>query len=208
MTGILVSTMFAGHHTSAATSAWALIEMLRHPEHLARVTAELDQIYAGDADVSFQALREIPALENVVKETLRLHPPIIFLLRTACQDFRYDGWTIERGKLVAVAPVVSHHDPACFRDPERFDPDRYGPGREEDRAQPWAWIPFGGGPHRCLGASFALVQLKAIFSVLLRRYVFELAAPPETYRDDHSRMVVLPRQPCRVRYRRRSERGH
>jgi sterol 14alpha-demethylase len=207
VTGILVSTMFAGHHTSSATSTWALVEMLRHPEHLARVTAELDAIYAGGADVSYQALREIPQLENVVKETLRLHPPLILLPRTAMQDFHYDGWTIAEGKLVAVSPAVSHRDPACFREPLRFDPDRYAPGREEDRVQPWAWIPFGGGPHRCLGANFALMQLKAIFSILLRRYEFELAAPPESYRDDHSRMVVLPRQPCRVRYRRRAERG-
>jgi len=208
VTGILVSTMFAGHHTSSATSAWALVEMLRHPEHLARVTAELDQIYAGGADVSYQALREIPALENVLKETLRMHPPLILLPRTAMQELAVGDWLIERGKIVAVSPALSHRDPAHFRDPARFDPDRYGPGREEDRAQPWGWIPFGGGPHRCLGANFALMQLKAIFSIVLRRYEFELAAPPETYRDDHSRMVVLPRQPCRVRYRRRAAPGH
>jgi sterol 14-demethylase len=179
--------------------------MLRHPEYLARVTAELEGIYADGADVSYQALREIPELENVIKETLRLHPPLILLPRTAMQDFTFGNWLIERGKMVAVSPAVSHRDPATFRDPARFDPDRYGPGREEDRAQPFGWIPFGGGPHRCLGANFALMQLKAIFSILLRRYEFELAAPAESYVDDHTRMVVLPKQPCRVRYRRK---GH
>ncbi len=206
MTGILVSTMFAGHHTSAATSAWTLIELLRHPQQLARVVDELDRIHAGGTDVNYQALRAIPELENVIKETLRLHPPLVLLLRTALADFSYREWTIQAGKLVAVSPAVSHADPACFADPERFDPDRYAEGREEDRLHHWAWIPFGGGPHRCLGANFALVQLKAIFSVLLRRHVFELVAPPASYTDDHSKMIVLPRQPCRVRYRRRDVR--
>ena len=92
--------------------------------------------------------------------------------------------------------------PECFPEPDRFDPSRYGPGREEDK-QLFAWIPFGGGRHRCVGAAFALMQLKAIFSDLLRHYEFELAQPPGTYRNDHSKMVVQLEQPCRARYRRR-----
>jgi sterol 14-demethylase len=93
--------------------------------------------------------------------------------------------------------------PENFPDPTRYDPDRYGPGREEDR-QSFAWIPFGAGRHRCVGAAFAMMQLKAIFSVLLRGFRFEMAEPPDSYRNDHSRMVVQLRQPCRVRYRRRA----
>jgi sterol 14-demethylase len=65
-------------------------------------------------------------------------------------------------------------------------------------------VPFGGGRHRCLGSAFALMQQKAIFSILLRRYTFELAAPSESYRDDYSKMVVRPFQPFRVRYRARA----
>lgn len=207
ITGIIVSTMFAGHHTSSATSAWTLVELLRHPEYLRRVLTELDAIYAVEPDVTYQALREIPQLENAIKETLRLHPPLVLLPRTAMVDFEYGGWTIDAGTIVAVSPAVSHSAPECFADPERFDPDRYGEDREEDVRHPWAWIPFGGGPHRCLGANFAMMQLKAIFSILLRRYAFELTEPPDSYLDDHSRMIVLPRQPCRVRYRARSASG-
>jgi sterol 14-demethylase len=95
--------------------------------------------------------------------------------------------------------------PELFRDPERFDPDRYAPGREED-ATPFAWIPFGGGHHRCSGSAFALMQLKAIAVSLLRRWTFELTHPPESYDHDYTKMVVQPRQPCRVRYRRRATR--
>jgi len=203
MTGILISTLFAGHHTSAATSAWTLIELLRHRWHLERVLAELAAIYADDSDVTYQALREIPHLEHAIKEALRLHPPLIMLPRTAVTDFSYDGWTIEAGKLVAASPALSHLDAHCFAEPERYDPDRYAEGREEDRAHPWAWIPFGGGLHHCLGANFAMMQLKAIFSILLRRYEFELVNAPERYVDDVSKMIVLPMKPCPVRYRRR-----
>ena len=201
ITGVIVSTMFAGHHTSSATSAWTLVELLRHPAYFARVLAELETIYASEPDVTYQALRAIPLLENAIKETLRLHPPLILLPRTAVLDFHYGDWVVEAGTLVAVSPAVSHADAACFEAPERFDPDRYADGREEDARHPWAWIPFGGGPHRCLGANFAVMQLKAIFSILLRRYSFELVDAPESYLDDRSRMIVLPRQPCRVRYR-------
>jgi sterol 14-demethylase len=69
----------------------------------------------------------------------------------------------------------------------------------------FAWLPFGAGRHRCVGAPFAMMQLKAIFSILLRRYEFELAQPADSYRTDHTKMVVQLQQPCRVRYRRRAQ---
>jgi sterol 14-demethylase len=92
--------------------------------------------------------------------------------------------------------------PEHFPEPEQYAPDRYLPGREEDR-QSFAWIPFGAGRHRCVGAAFAMMQLKAIFSILLRNWELELSQPPETYANDHSKMVVAVKQPCRARFRRR-----
>ena len=120
------------------------------------------------------------------------------------RDFSYKGWTIPAGKLVGVSPAVSNRMAECFPDPDRFDPSRYEKGREEDK-QLFAWIPFGAGRHRCVGSAFALMQLKAIFSSVLREFEFELAQPPESYRNDHSKMVVQLMQPCRVRYRRRTQ---
>jgi sterol 14-demethylase len=203
ITGMFIAMMFAGHHTTSGTAAWTLIELLRHPALLERVVDELDLLYADGREVSYQALREIPRLEHAIKEALRLHPPLIILMRKVRHDFHFGGYRIEAGKLVAVSPAVSNRLPEHFPDPDRFDPDRYGPGREEDR-QGFAWIPFGAGRHRCVGAAFAMIQLKAIFSVLLRAFAFEMAQPPESYRNDHSKMVVQLRQPCRVRYRRRA----
>jgi len=203
ITGMFISMMFAGHHTSSVVASWSLLELLRHPDWLGRVVRELDEIYADGRDVSYQALREIPLLECALKETLRLHPPLIILMRKVMSDFHYKGWTVPAGYTVATSPAVSNRMPEHFPDPERYDPDRYLAGRSEDK-QSFAWIPFGAGRHRCVGAAFAMMQLKAIFSILLRRYEFELAQPRESYGNDLSKMVVAVKQPCRVRYRRRS----
>ena len=100
---------------------------------------------------------------------------------------------------MAASPSVSNRDPQVFADPEVFDPTRYLDPREDDIANPWSWIPFGAGRHRCVGAAFAMMQLKAIFSVLLRRYEFELTQAHDTYVNDHSKMVVQLAQPCGAR---------
>ena len=204
ITGMFISLMFAGHHTSSGTSAWTLIELMRHPDIYAQVTAELDDLYADGQEVSFHALRQIPKLENVIKETLRLHPPLIILMRVAQGEFEVQGYPIHKGDFVAASPAVSNRIPEDFPDPDTFDPDRYNKPREEDVLHRWTWIPFGAGRHRCVGAAFGTMQIKAIFSVLLREYEFELAQPPESYRNDHSKMVVQLARPARVRYRRRT----
>jgi sterol 14-demethylase len=206
ITGMFIGTMFAGHHTTSGTAAWTLIELLRHPAELEAVVAELDELYADGSEVSFQALREIPRLEAAIKEALRLHPPLILLLRVATEYLEVVGFAVRQGDLVAATPAISNRLTPDFPDADAFDPARYLDPRREDDTNPWTWIPFGGGKHRCVGAAFALMQLKAIFSVLLRDYTWELAQPPDSYRNDHSKMVVQLEQPCAVRVRPRSTR--
>jgi sterol 14alpha-demethylase len=203
ITGMFISMMFAGHHTSSGTAAWTLIELLRHPEVMGSVVEELDELYADGAAVSFQALREIPQLESSIKEALRLHPPLILLLRVAQQEIEIGGHRIAPGTMVGATPRVSNRIAEDFPSPESFDPGRYVDPRQEDLTNRWTWIPFGAGRHRCVGNAFAMMQLKAIFSVILRDYEFEMVQPSESYRDDFSKMVIQLQQPCRVRYRRR-----
>ena len=200
ITGIFISMMFAGHHTTSGTAAWTLIELLRHPAHMAAVVNELDELFSDGADVSYQALREMPLLESAIKEALRLHPPLILLLRVAKEPMSFGGFAIEPGTMVGASPAISNRIAEDFNDPEAFVPERYLDPRREDAENPWTWIPFGAGKHRCVGASFAVMQLKAIFSVLLRGWTFELAQPEDTYRNDHSKMVVQLQQPCAARY--------
>ncbi|MGY6216845.1 cytochrome P450 [Methylolobus aquaticus] len=202
ITGMLVAAIFAGHHTSSGTTAWILIELLRHPEEMKKVVAEIDALFGPDGPVTFESLRQVPRLENVIKEVLRLHPPLIILMRKVMKDFQVKDYLIPAGKFVCAAPSVTHRIAELFPNPEAFDPDRYLPDRAEDKDL-FAWQAFGGGRHKCSGNAFALFQIKAIFCVLLRRYEFELANPPEAYRDDYTKMVVEPGSPCPIRYRRR-----
>ena len=204
ITGVFISMMFAGHHTSSGTASWAMIELLRNASVMADVVAELDELYADGSEVSFQALRSIPVLEAALKETLRLHPPLIILMRLVREDFELLGETIPAGTLLAASPRVSNRIEDDFPKAEIFDPSRYFDPRQEDMQNRWTWIPFGAGKHRCVGNAFAMMQMKAIFSVILRDYSFEAAQPLESYADDFTKMVIQLRQPCRVRYRRRS----
>ncbi|MBW2725174.1 MAG: cytochrome P450 [Deltaproteobacteria bacterium] len=203
ITGMIIGMMLAGHHTSQGVASWALIELLRHPDIMSSTVEELDAIYSDGRSVSFQSLREIPILEGVIKETLRMHPPLIILMRKVMRDFRYGSFNVSAGDLVAVSPAVSNRLADYFPNPDQFDPGRYADDRREDARNPWSWIPFGAGRHKCVGSAFAMMQMKVIFSIVIRRLEFEFAQPSESYVDNHSKMVVHLKQPCRVRYRRR-----
>ena len=207
VTGMFISMMFAGHHTTSGTAAWTLIELLRHPDQMEAVVNELDALYAADPEVSYQALREMPRLESAIKEALRLHPPLILLLRVAKSELEYGGFRIAADRWSEQAQRSRTASASDFPDADEFVPERYLEPRLEDRTNPWTWIPFGAGRHRCVGAAFAMMQLKAIFSVLLREWTFELAQPSDSYRNDHSKMVVQLAQPCLARYARRAERA-
>lgn len=200
ITGMLVAALFAGHHTSSVTTAWSIIELVNHPAYLNRVLEELDGVFAGGETVGFHSLRNIPLTERTVLEVLRLHPPLFMLVRVAMEDFVHAGYFIPKGSWVLISPTVTHRIPELFQDPEAFDPDRFAPPREEDKRD-FAFIPFGGGRHKCMGNAFALLQIKAILAILLRRYEFELVNP--RVESDFHGLVVGPKEPCRVRYRRR-----
>ena len=129
VTGMFISLMFAGHHTSSGTSSWTLIELLRNPDVYRDIVAELEELYADGQEVSFHALRQIPLLDNVVKETLRLHPPLIILMRVAQGEFEVEGFPIHKGDFVAASPAISNRIPEDFPDPDAFNPDRYNKPR-------------------------------------------------------------------------------
>lgn len=204
ITGMLLAAMFAGHHTSSVTTAWTMIELLRHPFYLARVLKQIDRVFHDDDTVTFQKLREIPLVEYAIKETLRLHPPLFMLLRKALEDFHYGGYVLPAGSYLVTSPAVSHQISSIFKDPARFDPDRFGPGREEDKNK-FNYISFGGGRHKCMGNAFALLQVKTIFAKLLRRYEFELTGDP--IETDFAGVVIGPKAPVRLHYRLRRDRG-
>lgn len=202
ITGLLLAAIFAGHHTSSVTTAWTLLELLQNPTTLSRAVAEVDRVFGSGRPVSHAALRELTYLECCVKEALRMHPPLFMLVRVAMKDFTYKSFFIPKGTWVVVSPTVSHRMPGVFPDPDAFDPERFLPPRSEDKKD-FAYIAFGGGRHKCLGNAFAILQIKAILALFLGQFEFGLCG--DAIQADFRGLVIGPKEPCRVRYRRRAQ---
>ncbi len=202
ITGILLTVLFAGQHTSAVLATWTGLELLRASSYLERVRDEVQDVYREAGAMSLESLKEQMALEHAVRECERLHPPLIMLIRKVLNPVRYKDFMVSPGTMAMVSPALSHRLPHLFADPERFSPDRFSSPAREDKQHRYALIGFGGGKHRCMGKHFAYMQLKAIWTVLLDRFDFELntAFPAPNYGS----WVTGPEKPCRLSYRRRS----
>ena len=198
--GLLLTLIFAGQHTSAVLAAWTGILLHQHPAFLPSVLEE-QRREIGDSGITYESLRTLAVLERSIKEAERLQPPLIVLLRNVLQPYRVNGYELPAGSLAVASPAISHRLPHLFAHPDRYDPNRFAPGREEDRKAPYSLIGFGGGKHRCVGMIFAYQQIKVIWTSILRLY--EITLVEREYRPDYRTLVVGPRQPCRIRYRRR-----
>jgi sterol 14alpha-demethylase len=199
--GILLALIFAGQHTSAVLATWAGVLLFKHPHFLTGVMREQEDVMAGSPPISLDKIRAFDILSRAIMEAERMHPPLVVLMRGIASEFTYKDYVGRPGDLALVSPAVSHRIPEVFANPDRYDPDRFLPPREEHKKGAYALCTFGGGRHRCIGTAFAQLQVKTIWSVLLRRFEFELVT--QDTRPNYSNFVVGPRQPCLVRYRRR-----
>ena len=154
----LMTLLTAGHETTATGLAWAFERLLRTPRVLERLTGSLE-----DDDY----------LEAVVKETLRVRPVIVDVARKLTRDTEVAGWQLPAGTLVLPAIAVLHARPDLYESPAEFRPERFLQGDIES----YAWIPFGGGVRRCIGASFAQVEMRTVLREVLRRV--RLRAPTQ-----------------------------
>jgi cytochrome P450 len=154
----LMTLLTAGHETTATGLAWAFERLLRTPRVLERLTASLD-----DSDY----------LDAVVKETLRVRPVVVDVARKLTRETEVGGWRLPAGTLVLPAIAVLHARPDLYDSPNEFRPERFLDGETES----YAWIPFGGGVRRCIGASFAQVEMKTVLLEVLRRV--RLRAPSQ-----------------------------
>jgi retinoid hydroxylase len=165
--------LFAGYDTTAGTIGWMLAELLRRPDLLERVRVEV-RADEKDAPITFEDLKQKPLLDAMIKETLRLHPQSAFNMRGVKAPFEFGGYTISPGVNIMLAPVFTHRMAEYFADPEQFDPDRFLAPRDEDTKHPYAWIGFGGGPRICIGMGIAQIEIKAMFTRLMRRFDVQL----------------------------------
>lgn len=200
ITGILLTALFAGQHTSAVLATWTGLELVRDNAYLNRIMQEMQEVYKEEGAMSLAGLRRQQALENAVREGERLHPPLILLVRKVMRPLKYHNLVVPANTMAVVSPAVSHRLEHLFADPDRFNPDRFAAPANEDTQ---ALIGFGGGKHRCMGKNFAILQIKALWSVLLDRFDFSLTAPFPS--PNYGSWVTGPTTPCRLNYRSRSQ---
>jgi cytochrome P450 len=161
----LLTMLIAGHDTSTALFAWMLYLLGEHPDALARVETEVATVLNG-APPAAEHLNQLHYLDLVTRETLRLYPPIHIGNRKAVRDVELPQGTIPEGNRVMYSIYVSHRDPAHWEHPADFDPERF----ERQAAMPaFTYVPFGGGPRNCIGATFAQIEAKVVMARLFQR---------------------------------------
>jgi cytochrome P450 len=170
----VVTIFVAGHETTAVLLTWAFCLLSQHPDVEARLHAELAEVLDGRTP----GVADAPNLRftrMVIDETLRLYPPAWITNRQAVAEDEVCGYRIPAGAVVGISPYVMHHLPAYWPDPERFDPQRFAPEAAQERPR-FAYMPFGGGPHQCIGNSFALLEATLILAAVAQRYRLRLLA--------------------------------
>jgi cytochrome P450 len=183
----MIFLMMAAHDTSTITSAAAAYYLAANPVWQERAREE--SLALGDTPPDAAALQSLGTLDLVIKESLRLAAPVPVVMRRTVRDTDLLGHHLPAGQLVMVAGAVNHHDPAIWTDPDVFDPERFAEPRREDRAHRDAWIPFGGGVHKCLGMLFGSLEVTAILHELLRHHRITVA-PGYTPRWDNTSLPV------------------
>ncbi|MCB9417870.1 MAG: cytochrome P450 [Mycolicibacterium sp.] len=183
----LMTLLVAGHDTTATGLSWALERLTRHPGVLARAVHAAEASAAGDADGD-------EYLDAVAKETLRVRPVVFDVGRILTAPIDLAGYRLPAGVMVAPGIGLVHADARVYPDPERFDPDRMVGAT----LSPTTWLPFGGGARRCLGATFAMAEMRVVLrEVLLRTELVTTTAPGERQRVKH--VILTPHRGGRIR---------
>lgn len=169
----MIFLMSAATDTSAAAATAALHQLALHPEWQDRVRAESAAVI-GDGRLDLDALDRMQSLEMVINESMRLFPPVPLVFRKTLADTSIQGCFVPAATMVAVAPWLNHHLPRLWTDPAEFDPERFSAARREDKSHRLAFMPFGGGAHKCIGANFAMNVVKVVVHHLLRDHRIEM----------------------------------
>ncbi|QCQ90388.1 cytochrome P450 [Rhodococcus sp. SGAir0479] len=168
----MIFLLMAAHDTSTITLSTMLQYLGQHPQWQQRCRAESESL--GTASPTLDQLGRLTSLDLVMKECLRLVTPVPGLARRAVTDTAVLGHYVPAGTYVTVVPHFTHHMPEVWPNPERFDPERFAADRREDKVHRYAWEPFGGGVHKCLGMHFAGAEVKAVMHHLLLRFAWHV----------------------------------
>jgi cytochrome P450 len=202
----VMTLLFAGHDTTTSTVSFMFHELAGRPDVVAELAREQDERLGGRAPTASQLTGpELPVLEMVVDETLRIYPPAWIGPRRARRDFEFAGVAVPGGAFVNYSSWASHHLPDVFPEPEVFRPERFAP--QAKAALPkGAYVPFGGGSRMCIGMRFGQMEVRAIATAILSRFALELPADfslqvrqmPTIGPRGGMPMIVRPRAPARA----------
>jgi len=194
----LVTLLLAGHETTATSVAWAIERLVRHPDKLRRLVAEIDESADGGAS---------DYLTAVVNETLRVRPVVPIVVRVLQEELRVGRYTLPAGTSVTPSIYLTNRNPTVYESPEEFRPERF----LEDGPETFSWIPFGGGIRRCIGASFAQLEMKVILRTMLSELEPKLPADGRRWRrgewNRRRAVTLVPAAGARVVWRRRAAAG-
>src|SRR5215216_322562 len=168
----VITLFLAGHETTANALTWASYLLSTHVDVARRLQAEVDEELEGRVPTASD-LPRLPYTRMVIDETLRLYPPAWITNRRAIQDDTICGYRIPADAILSISPYVTHRDPTLWENPEGFDPDRFAPERSSGRPH-FAYFPFGGGPHQCIGKGFALLEATLVLALLTQQYELHL----------------------------------
>jgi cytochrome P450 len=187
----------AGHETTAVALAWTFALLGQHPAWYDRVDAEI-RIIIGDQAPTVADVPNLPITQRVLRESMRLYPPIPAAVRDVVAEDAIAGYRIRKGSSVIVSSHVTHRQADVWPDPEAFDPDRFLPDRAASRPR-FAWFPFLGGPHQCIGEHFAMTEATLTIAMTLQRFRVTL----DTDKPIEARTVLSTRPrdgvPVRIR---------
>jgi len=194
----LLTFYLAGHETTAKALTWTLYLLARAPAWAARLEEEIARV-AGDGELDASHVERLVLTQQVIKESMRLYPPVPLMTRQAVAEARLGGHLIRPGTSVVLPIYAIHRHARRWEDPDAFDPERFAPAREALMPR-YQYLPFGAGPRICIGMAFAMLEATAILATLLRRARF---APTAHVPAPVARVTLIPRggMPLRVSLR-------
>ncbi len=197
----LLTMLIAGHDTSTALLAWTLYLLGSHPETLGRVWAEGFTTLSSHTEApTLEELNELHLLDQVIKEALRMYPPIHVGNRHAGEDMNVCSYHVPAGTRVMYSIYLTHRDRDYWENPEQFCPARFD-RQQESRRPAFAYVPFGGGPRNCIGAAFAQVEAKIVLARILQLFEIELLNGDKIF--PYMGATLEPRPGVQMRIRRR-----
>ncbi|MDT5225802.1 MAG: hypothetical protein QOG19_3209 [Mycobacterium sp.] len=184
----MIFLMMAAHDTSTSTATTMAYHLAANSEWQERCRDESDRL--GDGPLDIESLEKLESLDLVMNESIRLVTPVQWAMRQTVRDTDLLGYYIPKGTNVIAYPGLNHRLPELWTDPMKFDPDRFTEPRNEHKRHRYAFSPFGGGAHKCIGMMFGQLEVKTILHRLLRRYRLELARPDYQPRWDYGGMPL------------------